>query len=79
MLSPERNKEIIGIISAIPIDSKKTAPKYQDVFGFSIIELAKKNDKEVILEAFAPNSQKKDYISMEIFDKKNIHGFGGLY
>ena len=42
-------------------------------------ELAKKNDKEVILEAFAPNSQKKDYISMEIFDKKNIHGFGGLY
>jgi len=43
--------------------------------------LAKKKDKNVILEAFAPNSQIKDYNNQKSFDKfkKDIQGLGGLY
>ena len=43
--------------------------------------LAKKNDKNVILEAFAPNSQIKDYNNQKSFGKfkKDIQGLGGLY
>ena len=43
--------------------------------------LAKKKDKNVILEAFAPNSQIKDYNNQKSFDKfkKEIQGLGGLY
>ena len=43
--------------------------------------LAKKKDKSVILEAFAPNSQIKDYNNQKSFDKfkKDIQGLGGLY
>jgi penicillin-binding protein 1A len=44
-------------------------------------DLAKKNDKNVILEAFAPNSQIKDYNNQKFFSKfkKDIQGLGGLY
>ena len=43
--------------------------------------LAKKKDKNVILEAFAPNSQIKDYNNQKSFGKfkKDIQGLGGLY
>ena len=43
--------------------------------------LAKKKDKNVILEAFAPNSQIKDYNNQKSFGKfkKGIQGLGGLY
>jgi len=43
--------------------------------------LAKKKDKNVILEAFAQNSQIKDYNNQKSFDKfkKDIQGLGGLY
>ena len=43
--------------------------------------LAKKNDKNVILEAFAQNSQIKDYNNQKSFGKfkKDIQGLGGLY
>ena len=44
-------------------------------------DLARKNDKEVILEAFAPNSQIKDYINEKTSGrlKNYIQGLGGLY
>ena len=44
-------------------------------------DFAKKNDKEVILEAFAPNFQIKDYINKKSFGslKIDIQGLGGLY
>ena len=44
-------------------------------------DLARKNDKEVILEAFAPNSQIKDYINEKYFGrlKTDFQGLGGLY
>ena len=44
-------------------------------------ELAKKNDKGVILEAFAPNSRTKDYINEKSFGglRTDIQGLGGLY
>ena len=43
--------------------------------------LARKNDKEVILEAFAPNSQIKDYINEKTSGrlKTRLQGLGGLY
>ena len=43
--------------------------------------LAKKKDKNVILEAFAQNSQIKDYNNQKSFGKfkKDIQGLGGLY
>ena len=44
-------------------------------------DLARKNDKEVILEAFAPNSQIKDYINEKTSGrlKTSLQGLGGLY
>ena len=44
-------------------------------------ELAKKNDKEIILEAFASDSQIKGYINERTFGrvKTNVQGLGGLY
>ena len=44
-------------------------------------DLAKKNDKEIILETFASNSQIKDYINEKSSGrlKANITGLGGLY
>ena len=44
-------------------------------------DLARKNDKEVILEAFAPNSQIKDYINKKTSGrlKTRLQGLGGLY
>jgi len=44
-------------------------------------DLAKKNDKEVILEAFNSNSQIKDYINEKTSGrlKNDIQGLGGLY
>ena len=44
-------------------------------------ELARKNDKEVILEAFATNSQANDYINKKSFGrlKTDLQGLGGLY
>ena len=43
--------------------------------------LAKKNDKQVILEAFAPNSKIKDYINEKSSGKlkADFQGLGGLY
>ena len=40
-----------------------------------------KNDKGVILEAFAPNSRTKDYINEKSFGglRTDIQGLGGLY
>ena len=44
-------------------------------------ELARKNDKEVILEAFAPNSRADDYINKQSSSKlkTDFQGLGGLY
>jgi penicillin-binding protein 1A len=44
-------------------------------------DMAKKNDKEVILETFASNSQIKDYINEKSSgrSKVDIQGLGGLY
>ena len=45
-------------------------------------DFAKKNDKNIILEVFASNSQKTDYSSKEFFGEglnKKILGLGGLY
>ena len=44
-------------------------------------ELARKNDKEVILEAFSSDTQTKKYINERTFGrvKTNVQGLGGLY
>ena len=44
-------------------------------------ELAKKNDKQIILEAFATNSKAKDYINKKSSGrlKTDLQGLGGLY
>ena len=44
-------------------------------------ELARKNDKEIILEAFASNSYTKDYINKKSSGrlKTDLQGLGGLY